>query len=79
MCAQANATEERAEGGREAAAVERRGGGGAERDVAQVPARIRQVKDRDEVAPAAGPQGVERWALQTVDPLLSRRNRAFPR
>ena len=36
---------------------------GAERDVAEVPRRVRRVQERDEVAPAARAQRVERRAL----------------
>ncbi len=42
------------------AAVERRGEGGADRDVRQVPGRVGQVQERDVVAPAAGCERVER-------------------
>ena len=68
-----DAEEERPQGGGEPAAVEIWGGGGAERNVAQMPPRVGQMQERHEVAPAARAQRVEGGSFQ-----LSGRNREYP-
>ena len=54
--------EERGERRQEAVPGERGSERGADRDVAQVPGRVRRVEERDVVAPAAGRERVERGA-----------------
>ena len=58
--ADAHREEERDEGQTHDAGVEMRGDRGADRDVREMPQRVRRVQQRDVVAPAAALQRVER-------------------
>jgi hypothetical protein len=56
--------EERGQRGAEPVGVDHRRRGGAERDIAEMPGGVGRVQERDQVAPAAGGQGVEGRPLQ---------------
>ena len=71
--ADADREEERGERGAEPRPGERRRERGADRDIAQVPERVRRVEERDVVAPAARRKRVERR------PRLASLTRAVPR
>jgi hypothetical protein len=60
----ANGEQKSGEGGDEPIDVNRGGRGGPERDVAEVPGGVGRMEQRDEVAPAAGAQRVERRPLE---------------
>lgn len=59
--------EERGQRRHERAGVERRGRGRAKRNVAQVQRRVRRMKQRDEIAPAAARQGVESGPVEPTE------------
>jgi hypothetical protein len=64
VSANADSKQEGSERRNEAIDVNRRRGGSPERDIAEVPGGVWRMKQCDEVAPAAGPQRIERRPLE---------------
>jgi hypothetical protein len=64
VSANADSKQEGSERRNEAIDVNRRRGGSPERDIAEVPGGVGRMKQGDEVAPAAGPQRIERRPLE---------------
>ena len=56
--------ERRRQGRPQAIEMKRRCGGGAQRDIGEVPGGVRRMQQGDEVAPAAGAKGVEGGAIK---------------